>query len=123
MKEELEHSGFIDDMKKILTLPHVKKELRRYVNGFKGEGKETKEAFLILGKYMMDENITDEEKEFFKDQTLDILKGIGVILPIQFIPLPFVSTILLIVMDYTMKSMGIKILPSSFYEKDEKDGN
>ena len=52
----------------------------------------------------------------FKDQILDLLKGIGVVLPIQLIPLPFISTILLIVMEKTLLSMGIKILPSSFYE-------
>jgi hypothetical protein len=114
-------SKFITEAKHIFSLPFVKEEIIRYTKGFKGEAKESKEAFLILGKYMKGEDITEEEKNFFKDQMIDILKGIGVILPIQLIPLPFVSTILLIVMDYTLKSMGIKILPSSFYEEEKKD--
>ena len=101
----------------IFTLPHVKEEIKRYANGFKGEAKESKEAFLILEKYMKKEEVTDDEKKFFKDQIIDILKGVGVVLPIQLIPLPFVSTLLLIVLDETMRSMNIKILPSSFYEK------
>ena len=65
-------------------------------------------------------DISDEEKNFFKVQILDLLKGIGVIVPIQFIPIPFVSTMLLIIMDYSLKSMGIKILPSSFYKNEDE---
>ena len=59
----------------------------------------------------------DEEKKFFKDQMVDLLKGVGIVLPLQLIPLPFVSTILLIIVEKTMLSMGIKVLPSSFYNE------
>ena len=74
---------------------------------------------------MKKEEISDDEKKFFKEQMVDLLKSVGVVVPIQLIPLPFVSTILLIVMEKTLKSMGIQILPSSFYEteKEEKNGN
>ena len=113
---EVINSEFLEKAIETFSLPNVKSEISRYARGFKGEAKETKEAFLILEKYMRKETVTDQEKEFFKDQILDILKGIGVVLPIQLIPLPFVSTILLIVMEKTLLSMGIKILPSSFYE-------
>lgn len=112
-------SNFMGQVKNIFSLPHVKSEVKRYANGFKGEAKESKKAFFVLAKYMNREDITDEEKKLFKDQIIDILKGVGVVLPIQLIPLPFVSTLLLIVMEKTMLSMGIKILPSSFYEKEE----
>jgi len=107
-----------EKFKEIFSLPKVKEEIKRYANGFKGEAKESKEAFLILEKYMRKEEVSDEEKKFFKDQIIDILKGIGVVVPIQLIPLPFVSTILLIVLDETLRSMNVKILPSSFYEKE-----
>ena len=63
----------------------VKEEIKRYANGFKGEAKESKEAFLILEKYMRKEEVSDEENKFFKDQIIDILKGVGVVLPIQLI--------------------------------------
>lgn len=106
-----------EKIKDIFSLPKVKEEIKRYANGFKGEAKESKEAFLILEKYMRKEEVSDEENKFFKDQIIDILKGVGVVLPIQLIPLPFVSTILLIVLDETLRSMNVKILPSSFYEK------
>ena len=114
-------SNFMGQVKNIFSLPHVKSEVKRYANGFKGEGKQSKQAFLILERYMKREDVTDEEKKFFKDQMIDLLKGVGVVLPIQLIPLPFISTILLIVMEKTMLSMGIKILPSSFYEKEEDE--
>lgn len=102
------------------TLPHVKSELKRYANGFKGEAKESKKAFFILAKYMNKEEISGDEKKLFKDQIIDILKGVGVVLPIQLIPIPFLSTILLIVVEKTMLSMGIHVLPSSFYEKEDE---
>ena len=114
-------SKFVKELTHIFSLPHVKEELKRYANGFKGECKESKEAYFILQKYVKKEELTDEEKKLFKEQTIDILKGVGVVLPLQLIPLPFVSTILLIVVEKTLLGMGIKILPSSFYEKDIKD--
>lgn len=113
--DEVKQSKFVDRLEKIISVPKVKEEIKRYAHGFKGEAKESKEAFLILEKYMKKEPVTQEEKEFFKEQTLDLLKGVGVVLPVQLIPLPFVSTILLIVMERIMLSMNIKILPSSFY--------
>lgn len=113
----------IEEIKHIFSLPHVKEEIKRYATGFKGEAKDTKEAFLILRKYASREDLTDEEKQIFKDQMIDILKGVGVVVPFQLIPLPFVSTILMMLTDQTMKSMGIHILPSSFYEKEKEEEN
>jgi hypothetical protein len=119
--DDITSSKIVKEIRRIFSLPYVKEEIKRYAKGFKGEAKESKEAFLILGKYSRKEEITDEEKKLFKEQIIDILKGVGVVLPLQLIPLPFVSTILLIVMEKTLLSMGIKILPSSFYEKDDEN--
>ena len=116
--DDIISSKLVKEIRHIFSLPHVKEELKRYANGFKGECKESKESYFILQKYVKKEELTDEEKKLFKEQTIDILKGVGVVLPLQLIPLPFVSTILLIVVEKTLLSMGIKILPSSFYEKD-----
>ena len=93
----------------------VKDESKRYLKGVKGEAVETKEAFLILAKYMKKEDITKEEKKIFCDQMVDLLKAVGIVLPLQLIPLPFVSTLLMIVLDHTLQMMHIQILPSSFY--------
>jgi hypothetical protein len=111
---------------KIFTHPKVKDQIARYArgvmgeasrysSGFKGEAIETKDAFFILTKYIKREKITKAEKKQFKRLVIDLLKGTGVIVPIMLIPLPFISTLLLIIMDHLLLSMNIQILPSSFY--------
>lgn len=117
---------FITYLLRIFTTPKVKNkiagyahsvkgEASRYSSGIKGEAIETKDAFLILAKYIKREKITRAEKKQFGLQMVDLLKGTGVFLPVMLIPLPFVSTLLLIIMDHLLLSMNIKILPSSFY--------
>ena len=111
---------------RIFTHPKVKDQIARYAKGFmgeasrystgfKGEAIETKESFIILTKYIKREKITKVEKKQFKHQIIGLLKGTGVVVPIMLIPLPFVSTLLLIIMDHVLLSMNIQILPSSFY--------
>jgi len=97
----------------------LKGESKRYIRGVKVEAVETKEAFLILTKYMKKEDITKEEKKIFKSQMIDLLKGFGIVIPLQLIPLPFVSTVLMIGLDHALQKMNIQILPSSFYEPKE----
>ena len=117
---------------KPFTLPKVKKEVEKYANmflgessrftsGMKGEAIETKESFLILAKYLKKEKLTNAEKKRFKKQTLNILKSAGVVVPVMLIPLPFISTLLLIIMDHVLISMNIQILPSAFYNTEKKD--
>ena len=111
---------------RIFTHPKVKDQIAKYAKGFmgeasrystgmKGEAIETKESFFILTKYIKREKITKAEKKQFKRLVIDLLKGTGVVVPIMLIPLPFVSTLLLIIMDHLLLSMNIQILPSSFY--------
>jgi hypothetical protein len=110
----------------IFTRPKVKNQIARYAkmfmgeasrysSGFKGEAIETKESFIILTKYIKREKITKSEKKQFKEQVFDLLKSTGVVVPVMLIPLPFISTLLLIIMDHVLLSMNIRILPSSFY--------
>jgi len=116
----------------LFTLPNVKKEVERYANmflgeasrfssGMKGEAIESKESFLILAKYLKKEKLTGAEKKRFKKQTLNILKSAGVVVPVMLIPLPFISTLLLILMDHVLLSMKIQILPSAFYNTEKKN--
>ena len=76
----------------IFTLPKVKDEISRYAKGFmgeasrysngiKGEAIETKEAFVILTKYIKKEKISRSEKKQIKRQIIDLLKGTGVVVP------------------------------------------
>jgi hypothetical protein len=116
----------------LFTLPRVKEliagyakmflgEAGRYSTGIKAEAVETRETFIILTKYIKKEKITREEKKRFKRQAIDILRSSGVIVPVMLIPLPFISTLLLIIMDHLLLSMHIQLLPDSFYPKEKQD--
>jgi len=115
----------------LFTMPRVKEEIARYANAFKGEASrftsgmkgevvETRDAFIILTKYLKKEKLTRAEKKQFKLQIVDLLKGAGIVVPVMLIPLPFVGTILLIIVDHVLQSMNIQILPQAFYPP-EKD--
>jgi hypothetical protein len=116
----------------LFTLPRVKEavagyarlflgEASRYSTGIKTEALETKETFTILTKYIKKEKITKAEKKQFKKHIVDILRSSGIMVPVMLIPLPFIGTLLLIIMDHLLMSMNIHLLPDSFYPKDKKD--
>jgi hypothetical protein len=116
----------------LFTLPRVKEviagyarmflgEAGRYTSGIKTEAVETKETFLVLSKYIKKEKITREDKKKFKKQVIDILRSSGVMVPVMLIPLPFIGTLLLIIMDHLLLSMHIQLLPDAFYPKEKKD--
>lgn len=116
----------------LFTLPRVKEliagyakaflgEAGRYSTGIKTEAVETKETFTILTKFIKKEKITREEKKKFKKQAIDILRSSGVMVPVMLVPLPFVGTMLLIIMDHLLLSMHIQLLPDAFYPKEKKD--
>lgn len=114
----------------LFALPRVKEEMAKYAkafageasrftSGMKGEAVGAKESFGILAKYIRKEKLTRLEKKQFKLQMVDILKSTGIVFPVMLIPLPFVSTILLVIVDHLLQSMNIQILPSSFYPKEK----
>jgi hypothetical protein len=116
----------------LFALPRVKEiiagyariflgEAGRYSSGIKTEAVETKETFLVLTKYIKKEKITREEKKKFKKQVIDILRSSGVMVPVMLIPLPFIGTLLLIIMDHLLLSMHIHLLPDAFYPKQKTD--
>jgi hypothetical protein len=116
----------------LFTIPRVKEvigsyarmfigEAGRYSAGIKAEAIESKVSFSVLTKYIKKEKITKLEKKRFKKQVIDILRSSGVIVPVMLIPLPFVSTLLLIIMDHLLLSMKIQLLPDSFYPKEKKE--
>ncbi len=114
------------------TIPRVKEliasyarlfigEAGRYSAGVKTEALETRVTFITLTKYIRKEPITREEKKQFKIQVFDILRSSGVMVPVMLFPLPFVGTLLLIIMDHLLLSMNIRLLPDAFYPKEKKD--
>ena len=95
-------------------------EAGRYSTGIKTEALETKDTFTILSRYIRKEKISREEKKKFKKQVFDILRSSGVMVPVMLFPLPFVGTLLLIIMDHLLLSMHIHLLPASFYPAEKK---
>jgi hypothetical protein len=96
-------------------------EAGRLSSGVKGEAAGTRDMFITLTRFMKQEKLTRSEKRLFKKQVFNILKSTGVVVPVMLIPLPFVSTLLLILMDHLLLSMKIRILPSSFYPAERGD--
>jgi len=78
-------------------------------DGIKRESSETKEATKILNRMLQGEDISDEEKKFLRNQSMDLLKILPLI-AIQGIPVPIPITPLLIVLG---KKYGFDILPNS----------
>lgn len=126
------HTRFITYFIGIFSLPNVREtvaasarlfagEAGRMTTGIKGEAHETRALFLTLSRYMRKEKLTRAERKEFKRQVLNLLKGAGVVVPVMLIPLPFVSTLLLILMDHLLRTLHIQILPSSFYPTDRKN--
>ena len=125
-------TSVIDYFLHLFSLPHVREEVAKYARifkgeatrfttGMKGEAVETRDSFIILSKYLKKEKLTGVEKKQFKKQTINMLKCAGVVVPVMLIPLPFVSTLLLILMDHLLLSLNIRILPDSFYQKERKE--
>ena len=115
----------------LFTIPRVKEviagyarmflgEAGRYSAGIRVEAVETKDTFTILSKYIKKEKISRDEKKQFKRQVFDILRSSGVMVPVMLFPLPFVGTLLLIIMDHLLLSMNIHLLPGSFYPREKK---
>lgn len=122
----------IRDLLVLFTLPGVRAEIARlarlflqettrYTGGIKGEAKETREAFQILTKYMKREKVSRAEKKQFVKQMIDLLRGTGVVVPVMLIPIPFVGTVLLIIVEHLLLSMNIQLLPSAFYQQPVKE--
>jgi hypothetical protein len=132
MSLSLIHTRFIRYFIGIFSIPRVQEriamsarlfagEANRMTTGIKGEAVETKEVFQTLAKFIRKEKLSRAEKKIFKRQVISLLKGAGVMVPVMLIPLPFVSTLLLILMDHLLLSMKIKILPGSFYPENPKE--
>lgn len=85
-------------------------------NGVKRESKETKEAVRLIGEILKGHEVTDEQKEFIKAQSIDIVKAVPLI-AVSGIPVPIPITPLLILLG---KRIGWDILPNSHTKIDYK---
>lgn len=91
--------------------------LDAFFKGVKGEAVETKEATLLIQKYVLEGKITKEEEALIKKQAADILKIVGIGIP--FVLLPGAS----IIIPFLIKAAerrNINLLPSHFSSKKEE---
>ncbi len=102
---------FVDD-----TLKKIEDGAVHFIESIKEEARDTKEASSIIGKYITEGSISDEEEEILKKQMWDTLKIFGVVVP--FVLIPGASIIIPILIKVAKKNK-IDLLPSSF-EKDHK---
>ncbi|MFG1501219.1 hypothetical protein ABMA70_13515 [Halobacteriovorax sp. XZX-3] len=99
--------------KKKGMLLKIRKSLIVLRDGLEKEGAETREMFVIYGRYTQGRASNEEMKEANK-QFLEIIKGLGVgallVLPFAPLTIPFVVKL--------GQRLGVDIIPSSFRSKD-----
>lgn len=96
---------------KFKLIDKIEEGAHYFVQSIKKEGQETKEATLIVQKYMRTGQMTDDEERIIKEQMVDSLKIIGVVVP--FILIPGASIVMPILIKVAEKR-GVELLPSSF---------
>lgn len=96
------------------ALSKSKEALMKFYDGFRYEIKENTKLRKIIYNYMSGDKLTDEEKVFVKDQSMSIIKMLGlgtlVILP--------GATVLIPALVIGAKKMGIELLPKGFRMKE-----
>lgn len=103
-------------MTHIKILQNIEDSINRFFVNLKTEAIETKEATLIVQKYIKHGKISDEEEKMLKEQMMDSLKLLGVVVP--FILIPGASILMPIIIKVANKH-NVQILPSAFNKKEE----
>jgi hypothetical protein len=83
----------------------IKEGWKKFVETAKREGKETTMAAKIIKKILVNEDVTEKELKFVKEQSGDILKIFGVV------TMGAVSTALPILVEKMLNKKGLSILP------------
>ena len=108
--------GVQSDFSSTLDKHQVYDRLEKIFVAIKNEQKETQELGLLLKKYALQSgNLTRDEMRIVKDQFMDILKIAGLSIPLI---MPFSPVIIPLMMKLGQK-VGVRILPTSFYDDEE----
>jgi len=84
-----------------------------FVLGAKREGRETVEAAKILGNLLSQKEVSKEDIQFLKEQSVDLAKIVGLM------AMGAVSMAIPIALERVLKKYGISIMPSSHKEETE----
>ena len=106
------HSEFFSTLDK----HQVYDRLEKIFMAIKNEKKETQELGLLLKKYALQRgSLSRDEMKIVKAQFIDLLKIAGLSIPLI---MPFSPVIIPLMMKLGQK-VGIRILPTSFYDEEE----
>lgn len=111
-------NNILFNRQKILT--KIEESAKSFVVSVKEEASNTKEAGLIIQKYLQTKEITKDEEHTLRTQLYDSLKIVGVVIP--FILIPGASIIMPILIKIAEKH-DIELLPTSFQKKKKKKEN
>lgn len=101
-----------------LLIKGKKEDFKTFIIKFKKELNNTSEAKDILIRYAKGEKISKKEQVFFKEQVIEVIKGLGIGIPVILLP---GGVLLLSFIIWLADYFNINILPS--YLKKEKGEN
>jgi len=93
------------------------KALNFFFNGVKNEAIDTKEASLIIVKFLATQKISKEEEKRLKLQVQDLFKILGIGIPFMIIP---GATVLIPFILKAAEKKGIDLIPSNFRIKEKE---
>jgi hypothetical protein len=114
--EEHGQKDFVSYLKKNRKKTAV--AISTFAKNMSSEAKETKEASMLVVKFMKEGKISAEEEKELRTQVYDLFKMVGIGIPFFMIP---GSTLLLPFMIKVSKRFGINLLPSSFTKEEQED--
>ena len=106
--DAIELSETIPEGENKMKLPSrndIKEGWKKFVEAAKREGKETTMAAKIIKKILVNEDVSENELKFVKEQSGDILKIFGVV------TMGAISTALPILVEKMLNKKGLSILP------------
>lgn len=97
----------------------LKKGVEKFAQGMKREAAETKEASTYIAKHMRGEKLTKEESDAVKQQFYDVLKMVGIGVPIAVIP---GGAVLMGFIIKIANKHNISLTPSGFNDDNKENG-
>lgn len=101
-------------MEKIIN--KIEENIHIFILNIKQQASNTKEAGLVIEKFILEGEITDEEEKILQTQLWDSLKIVGVVIP--FVLIPGASLLLPLIIKVAKKN-NIELLPTAFQEKEK----
>ena len=102
-------------MERAIIIEKIETSAHHFLQSIKIEYEGTKEAGVIVRKYMKGEKITIEEEHVLKTQLADSLKIIGIGIPFVLVP---GASILMPILIKVAEKHNIELMPSAFNHKD-----